>query len=368
MTLVLLALVLAAAFANGANDVSKGVGTLVGSGIATYRRALVWGTVWTVAGAITAILLSAGLVNTFSTGLLRNVPDSPNHFFLAIATGVFAWVIVASRTGLPVSTTHAMTGAIIGAGLMMNGGGAIRWTALGMTVLAPLALGPIVAGAIAYVVHRVSASRLSAISRYCVCIEEASPELVPVTALGTAMKPDVTPRQVMVGGAATCDESVVVSRAAFTDMLHWGTAAALSFARGLNDNPKIVALAIGAAAAAGIGGVTVFLCVAAAMGLGSYIYGGRVTQTLAEKVTRIDPIEGLSASSVASTLVLLASFVALPVSTTHVATGAIIGVGLREGIGAVQWKMVRDVVLAWIVTLPAAALVAAMTLAALLPS
>ena len=97
---------------------------------------------------------------------------------------------------------------------------------------------------------------------------------------------------------------------------------------------------------------------AAAMGMGSYLYGRRVTTTLAEKVTDIDPLEGLSASAVASALVLLASFVALPVSTTHVATGAIVGAGLGGGSGAIRWSTVFELVLAWLVTLPVAGLLA----------
>ena len=95
------------------------------------------------------------------------------------------------------------------------------------------------------------------------------------------------------------------------------------------------------------------------MGFGSFVYGRRVTATLAERVTNIDPLEGLSASAVASSLVLLASFVALPVSTTHVSTSAIIGAGLRGGSEAIQWQTVAHLIVAWGITLPVAGTLAA---------
>ena len=110
----------------------------------------------------------------------------------------------------------------------------------------------------------------------------------------------------------------------------------MSFARGLNDTQKIAALAVLAGASIGISAPSLFIVGAMVMGAGSLIAGGRVTRTLAERVTDIDPLEGLAASAVAAALVLAASIVALPVSTTHVASGAIVGAGLRAGSGAVH--------------------------------
>lgn len=357
---LLLIVVIGVAYANGANDVSKGVGTLVGSGLATYRRAIAWGTVWTVAGALMAMVVSAGLVSTFSTGLLQNAPIETGRFLLAVSAGVFVWVIFASRTGLPVSTTHALTGAIVGTALVMAGPGAIHWPLLGMTVVAPLALSPIVAGVIAYILHALSAARLSAASQYCVCLEQRRIGIVSVDPNGNAAASELpSSSRIVVGESAECAGSAVVSRVRITDAMHWAASAVLSFARGMNDNPKIVALGIGAA------GSGVFLAGAAAMGLGSYLYGRRVTNTLAEKVTKMDRFEGLSASLVASALVLIASFVTLPVSTTQVATGAIVGAGLGDGARAIRWNTVSTVVTAWLLTLPAAAVVAAIAWAGL---
>lgn len=143
------------------------------------------------------------------------------------------------------------------------------------------------------------------------------------------------------------------------DGLHWLSSAATSFARGLNDAPKILALGIAAGAAAGLSGWMFYVLVAAAMGSGSLLAGFRVTETLARKVTPMDPTEGFAANLITSVLVGAASVMALPVSTTHVSSSAIIGVGLRNGGRNVQWKTVRDMLLAWVVTVPVAAMLAA---------
>src|SRR5438876_6184512 len=103
----LLALVALLAFANGSNDVSKGIATLVGSGISNWKTAVVWGTLWTVAGGLLAAFASQGLVAVFSGNGFLDRPVSGGAFLASVAIGATAWVLFASRTGLPVSTTHA---------------------------------------------------------------------------------------------------------------------------------------------------------------------------------------------------------------------------------------------------------------------
>jgi PiT family inorganic phosphate transporter len=143
------------------------------------------------------------------------------------------------------------------------------------------------------------------------------------------------------------------------DAMHWLSAAATSFARGLNDAPKILALGIVAGAAAGVSMFGFYALVAVAMGLGSLLAGFRVTETLACKVTKMDHAEGFAANVITALLVGTASAFALPVSTTHVSSSAIVGVGLRNGGKNLRWKTVREMALAWLVTLPVSALVAA---------
>jgi inorganic phosphate transporter, PiT family len=166
-----IAAAVAVAYANGANDVSKGVGTLVGSRLATYGRALGWGALWTAAGATAALSLSGSMLKMFSTGLVaRSIAQVP-AFPLAVATGAFVWVLIASRTGLPVSTTHSLTGAILGAAVVLDGTGRVRWMPALKTVAVPLAFSPLVAALVAYGLHAVLSRRLAAASRYCLCAQ-----------------------------------------------------------------------------------------------------------------------------------------------------------------------------------------------------
>jgi len=137
------------------------------------------------------------------------------------------------------------------------------------------------------------------------------------------------------------------------------TSAALSFARGLNDAPKIVALGVAAAGRIGLGAPSLFIVGAVVMGAGSLISGRTVTRTLAERIAHIDPLEGLAASTVAAVLVLAASVVALPVSTTQVVCGAIVGAGLRSGSRRLQWTTLRSIIGAWLITVPASGVAAA---------
>ena len=138
------------AFANGGNDVSKGVATLVGSGRASYRRAIAWGTLWTAVGGGAALIISVGLVKAFTSALVGPALLASPAFPLAIAMGAAAWVLLASATGLPVSTTHALTGAIIGAAMTAGGAGTIRWELLLTTIALPLAVSPLVSAGIGY--------------------------------------------------------------------------------------------------------------------------------------------------------------------------------------------------------------------------
>src|SRR5258708_4934998 len=169
MLLALLTIVCAAAvaWANGANDVSKGVATLVGSRLATYAQALRWGTLWTIAGAVGALTLTTAMVKTFSTALVSGSVAHSSAFPLAVATGTFVWVAVASRTGLPVSTTHSLTGALIGTAVAAGGIDGIHWSLAAKSIAMPLAFSPLASGLIAHGTHTMVNRRLTVAARYC---------------------------------------------------------------------------------------------------------------------------------------------------------------------------------------------------------
>lgn len=354
--LVLVLLTLGVAYANGTNDVSKGIATLVGSGVADVRRALFWGTAWTVAGGILAGFASQGLVAVFSgKGLLATPVDGP-VFLGAIAIGAIGWLIVATRTGMPVSTTHALVGGLVGAAMVAGGAGGVQWSGVIRKTALPLAASPLLALALMIAVLPLIRRAFRRFNRYCVCVERTEP-VVAISARGSvAAAAAVTPASPLhVIAGADCPPAVV-ARVNAMDSLHWASAGCTCLARGMNDTPKILAIGAAAGASAGIGVHWVFLLTALAMGAGSFIAGRRVTETLARKVTHIAPDDGFAGNLVTSALVGLASFLTLPVSTTHVSSGAILGIGMHRR--DVQWREVRDIAFAWVVTLPVAAVIA----------
>jgi PiT family inorganic phosphate transporter len=345
------------AYANGSNDVSKGIATLVGSGVSDFRGAVVWGAVWTVAGGLLAAFASQGLVATFSgKGFLDHTMEGP-AFLTSVAAGATAWVLFASRTGRPVSTTHALAGALAGAGIGAQGASFLHWATFTKNVVLPLGLAPVVSIALVYAVFPLLARGVRRVERYCVCLERrvVVQAIAPSGLLATSTGATAT----IVASQQECDVSATVTaRVSAADALHWCSSALTSFTRGLNDTPKIVALGVTASVALGVAGFPFYVLIAAVMGAGSLIAGFRVTETLAEKVTPMTPAEGFAGNLVTTLLVGLASIFALPVSTTHVSSSAIIGIGLHRGNESIRWATVRDMLLAWVVTLPAAALVA----------
>lgn len=357
-------LVLSLAYANGTNDVSKAISTLVGSGVTNYRTAILWGTMWTMVGASASAFVATAMVKTFSNGLITPGAAIPPTLALGVLCGAMIWVLVASRTGLPVSTTHALTGAIVGAGLIALGAQGLVWPAIAKKIVLPLLLSPLLALTVSVLFHpavRVLARRWEG---SCLCLMPSSQALVTIDANGmTRTLFQATGfGQPVVAVPSQCDRAGLSGLTVGLDSIHWLSSGLASLARGANDAPKIVAMLLLGSAVGSWASPTfqfaAFAGVAMAMGIGSYWGGRRVTEVLAEKVTRMDHVEGLSANLTTSSLVLVSATMGLPVSTTHVSGSAIIGIGLLKGLQAIQWSTVRDMVLAWIVTLPASGFLA----------
>ena len=362
ISLLAFALVFALASANGANDVSKAIATLVGSGVTDYRSAIARRTVWTVIGAALAAFVASAMIKTFSHGLVQTGTIIEPAVTLGVLTGAMAWVLFASRTGLPVSTTHALTGAIVGTGFVAFAGEGLIWSAIGKKIALPLllSLDPRLRRLSTYPsscsrargVEGASLVRDAGLARrWWRSIPVRNEDLVSSRTLrlaGHGSTVAMRPRRLAGGWSWDSIRS------------HWISSGLAAFARGTNDAHRRSWRCFCSAVRARMAQHLVPACrlreVAMAMGLGSYFGGLRVTEVLAENVTRMDHAEGLSANlATCFTSFSSPGSLGLPVSTTHVSSSAIIGIGLLKGLNSVRWTTVRDMVLAWVVTLPASA-------------
>jgi len=353
------------AYANGANDVSKGIATLAGSGVADYRKAIAWGAAWTGVGGVLGALFAGAMLATFGGGLLTDGVTQTLPAALAMLAGAAGCVVLATRAGLPVSTTHAIVGSLIGVAVPAYGVGAVHWAALGGKVVLPLLLSPalslLLTGALLSAMRGRAGS--SAQASDCLCAE-VEPTSALAASGGSATAAAIGASGVRLAITSGRAEACAVERPqalrVTLSRLHWLTSGATSLARGMNDAPKIVALSL-AASALGAQAVlpTPYLygIVTVAMVAGSLVAGLRVTRVLAEDVTPMDDREGFTANLVTAALVTTGAVYGLPMSTTHVASGGIFGAGAQRG--TLDRRSMRNILLAWVVTLPAAALLGA---------
>ena len=273
---ILLVLALGAAFlafSNGGNDVFKGVATLFGSGIAGYRAALTWATVTTAAGAVCAAFLAEGLVRAFSAkGLVPEAVATSPDFLVAVVFGAGATVLLATRHGLPISTTHAIVGALTGAGLASTSG-AVDLGILARQFVLPLLSSPVVAlalGATVYTVARAARNLLGAGAESCVCVEVPR---APVATSGLPLAVRITNCDPSVDPGRTLRFGIRATNA--LDVLHFISAGATSFARGMNDAPKIAGLLV-VASADRVGSVWILASIALVMSIGGLLGARRV--------------------------------------------------------------------------------------------
>jgi phosphate/sulfate permease len=301
------------AFANGANDISKSIATLVGSGESDYKKAVVVASLAVAAGAALASAWAVKMTLLFTKGMLAPQVQLNQAFALAILAGAVGWVLLSTRIGMPVSTTHAIVGATLLTGLYAFGFDQVLWGSVWKKVALPLLLSPIAAFGAAWLIFRFL--HWLCREKYCLNCHWA----------------------------------------------HWASAVSSGFARGLNDTPKIAGLGFVFYALVDPTVVVAprwfFLVLAAANALGGIIMGLKVTETLAHKVTKMDHLEGFAANLTTSAMVVATAVHGFPVSTTHVSSSAIMGMGLRKGLRAVNGRLVGEIALAWLVTLPTAGLI-----------
>ncbi|GAP99428.1 inorganic phosphate transporter [Leptolyngbya sp. NIES-2104] len=344
------------AFSNGANDNFKGVATLFGSQTTRYKTAIAWATITTFAGSVCSIFLASALVKSFSgKGLVPDAIANGTDFHLAIALATGITVILATQLGFPISTTHALTGSLVGAGLVAIGT-QVNFTALQKSFILPLLLSPILAIPLAVIVYSTAhflRVRLGIEKENCVCVGEPVMQFA-----ATDMR--VSAPELATGSVESCNQRYQgrvwgVQNQRLIDAAHFLSAGVVSFARGLNDTPKIVPLLIGIQAISMQGGA---IAIAILMAIGGLLNARKVAETMSKRITAMNAGQGFSANLITGILVIAASRFGLPVSTTHVSVGSIFGVGLvsRQANG----RVFLQILLSWVLTLPIAALLSAL--------
>lgn len=351
------------AYSNGANDNFKGVASLYGCRAASYRTAITWATATTFAGSIASIFLAQALLKRFSgKGLVPDTLVGSEQFLLAVALGAAITVILATLLGFPISTTHAITGAIVGCGLVAVGLD-VNFAALGKGFVLPLLLSPVLAivlGGFLYFIFRSLRIICGVRKEMCICVgaEErvmAVPQPGSILSLRTVAS-EVT---LSIDEQENCRERYAGSMLGLKaqqimDGAHFLSAGIVSFARGLNDTPKIVAMLL---LMKWLDIRWGFFAVAITMALGGLLNARRVAETMSHKITAMNHGQGFAANLTTGILVILASLFGLPVSTTHVSVGALFGMGLTTG--QAHPRVTLNILLSWIITLPCAAVIGA---------
>jgi PiT family inorganic phosphate transporter len=313
-------------------------------------------------------LLADTLAKAFSgKGLVPADISASSPFLVSVGLGASATVMLATVLGFPISTTHALTGALVGAALVANSG-AIDLGILGQSFFVPLLTSPVLAAVTCAPLYALAHSFVEArqlTKDSCVCIDAPVGAPVMLAQSGTALSLSnvVFPTSVTVGTFEFCERQqsyrghlLGIAVQSIVDKLHYLSAFALCFARGLNDTPKIFALLF----AASLMQVELSLAlIAAAMALGGWLQSRKVAEKMSKEITPMNEGQALMANLVASFYVIGASKLGLPVSTTHVTVGAVTGVGLVNGTARVG--VIRNILLSWVLTLPIAAMIGAVS-------
>ncbi len=383
----------------GANDVANAMGTSVGSGVISVREAIIIAALFEFSGAFFA---SGQVTATIQKGIIHPaaVAGHPELLVYGMLGALFAaaiWLSLATQRGWPVSTTHSIIGAIVGFALAGLGVDAVRWEQISEIAIA-WAIAPFLAGILAlvlmlsirklilnaehpfrrakvwgplyvflvgFIVSLVTLFR--GLSHIKLELSDAETLLI---AAGIGLVVALIGRMMIAGIKMDRVADRVFHYASvekvFVPMMIF-TACAMAFAHGSNDvangiGPLAAVLSVldsakvGAGALAGHkGGVPLWVPVLGGVGIvtGIATLGYRVMQTIGSRITSLTPTSGYSATLAAAVIVVLASKAGLPVSTTQIAVGAVMGVGFARGLGAVDLRVVAHILLSWLVTLPA---------------
>lgn len=314
--LALIALALVFDFLNGFHDSANSIATVVSTRVLTPRRAVVWAAAFNF---IAFLFFGTRVADTIGKGII-DIAVMDQTVIFATLIGACAWDVITWYLGLPTSSSHALIGGMMGAALVKVGPGALVWSGIGKTV-AFIFISPILG-------------------------------LILGVVLGTAVYwvcRNSTPRAV---------DHLFRKGQLFSAALY-------SMGHGGNDAQKTMGIIAGLLFSTGIltgkfhvPYYVVLLC-QAAIALGTMFGGWRIVKTMGQKVAKLKPVDGFSAESSAALTLALSSGFGIPVSTTHTITGSIMGVGAMHRLSAVRWGVAYNIVWAWILTIPAAALISA---------
>jgi PiT family inorganic phosphate transporter len=312
----LIAVALLFDFLNGLHDAANAIATIVSTRVLRPRYAVVWAAFFNF---IAFLFFGLHVAQTLGTGIVAGAVVDPRVIFGALM-GAIAWNLITWGLGIPSSSSHALIGGLVGAGVAKAGAGAIVWSGLGKAGAA-IVLSPLLGFMLAL--------------------------LLVLVVSWTFVR--ATPFAV--------DSSF--------RSLQFVSAALYSLGHGGNDAQKTMGIIAVLLYSQGLLGpefrVPFWVVIAchAAMGLGTLIGGWRIVRTMGSKITRLTPMQGFCAETGGAITLFLATHLGVPVSTTHTIAGAIVGVGAARRVSAVRWNIASNIVVAWIVTLPAAALVGA---------
>ncbi len=384
----------------GANDLANAMGTSVGAKALTVKQAIIIAAIFEFAGAV---LAGGSVTSTVRKGIIdaEGLIGNPEYLVYGMLASLLAsgfWLMIASYKGWPVSTTHSIVGALVGFGLVGIGPESVNWGQVG-SIVASWVVSPLVGGILAFaLMHSVRALILNQEDPfkaarkwgpYYIFVVGFVISLVTLTKGLSHLEIDISTTNsvflsiglgiliALSGGyllrrakrdlEAEKDQRFASVEKVFAPMMIF-TACAMAFAHGSND----VANGIGPLAAVvsivGSGGeilqkssLPIWVLLVGGVGIvaGLATMGYRVMKTIGTRITELTPTRGFCAELAAASTVVLASGTGLPVSTTHILVGAVMGVGLARGIGALDLGMIRKIIMSWIITLPIAGCLAA---------
>lgn len=390
------------AWAIGANDVANSMADAVGSRALSLKWAIILAAGCEFAGAV---LVGSDVTDTIRKGIVRPeaLAGRPEELCLGMACAALAaalWLHLATAFGMPVSTTHSIVGAVAGLGIVAAGWASVHWGRIG-GIVASWFISPIAGMAMAFAVFHLISHLVLRRARPAAAAVWAMPVLVFIVFLVVALSTLydglknlaaewrvylVGPRAMLLSTAialiAAALASLLIRRSLrgaaelpLGEQLHSVervfaplviiTSSSVAFAHGAND----VANAVGPMAAVfhviKTGSIAMKVPVpiwilalgGAGIVLGLSTYGYRVMRTVGSTITELTPSRGVAADIAASTTVLVCSRLGMPISTTHTIVGAILGVGLARGLAAVNYRIIRNILGSWLITVPAAAMV-----------